>query len=230
MTRSERRWLLAGAIVLAIVCSALFARAVLAQRTADLARTQARAALLPAPKSPASDFAERAMLGWSGATDQMRYWQALQRFRLVTTEASGATQYTLLPALPLIFKLEETVSSLKRTAAEDDSRQRRSRLEDMLGLAYFYDAKLHPGEIPVEPQLEGSATAAFRSAVLLDGSDDAAKTNLELLLRKQRQTQSPQTQHPKLLPDLIRVLGLVQGANGLPSQNGAVGRRFHGGY
>lgn len=230
MTRSERRWLLGCAIVLALACSVLFARAVLAQRTADLARAQARAAFLSSRKTPTSDFTERAMLGWTGSAGQMRFWEALQRFRLVTRKAKSATDYTLLPPLSVIFSLEETISSLRKTAAEDDSRQRRSRLEDMLGLAYFYDAELHRGEFPVEPQLVGSAVSAFRNAVLLDSSNEAAKTNLELLLLKQRRTHQPQEQHPKLLPDQSRVLSLIQGANGLPSLNGAVGRRIHGGY
>lgn len=230
MTRHERRVLLAAAIVLAVICSALFARAVLAQRAADLAHAQARAALVPLPTTPASDFTQRTMLAWSGGTEQMRYWQALQRFRLVTTAAQGAANYTLLPPLPLIFKLEETVAWLRKVATEDSSPSRRSRLEDMLGLAYYVDAELHRGEIPVEPELDGRAIAAFRSAVLLDGSDDAAKTNLEVLLRKQLASKKPVEQHPPPVPDLSRVQALLQSANGIPSQNGAVGRRLHGGY
>ncbi|HET6848460.1 MAG TPA: hypothetical protein VFH74_06355, partial [Gaiellales bacterium] len=78
MTPRERKALLAVAIVLALVCSLLFARAVLARRTADFARAQVRAALLSSNKAPASDFFERTMLGWTGETQQLRYWQALQ--------------------------------------------------------------------------------------------------------------------------------------------------------
>lgn len=229
MTRPERRALLAGAIVLALVCSLLFARAVLARRTDDLARAQVRAALLPTRASPTSDVAERTMLRWSGGTGQLQYWQALQHFRVVTAEASRSTQYSLLPTLPLVFKLEQTVAYLRGVAAHDGSRARRSRLEDMLGLAYFYDAALHQGEKPVEPELERRAIAAFRRAVVLDSSNDAAKTNLEVLLRRQRSHKS-HTPHQTPDPDQARVNSLVEGTNGLPSMNGAVGRRIHGGY
>ncbi len=229
MTRRERRWLLACAIVLAVVSSALFARAVLAQRAADLGRAQARAALLPTGKSPASDVTERAMLEWTGASEQMRFWQALQRFRIAAAAARRAEQYTLVP-LPLVFKLEATMTSLRNAAAQDHSRRRRSRLEDMLGLAYFYDATLHRGEDPVEPQLDGKAVVAFRRAVSLDTSNNAAKTNLEWLLRKQLRRQRRHAGHSKPVPGQTRAEGAMQDAIGLPSQNGSVGRRFSGGY
>ena len=229
MTRGERKALLVCAIVAALVCSLLFARAVLARRTADLARAQVHAALLSTPKSPASDAGERTMLGWSGGTEQLRYWQALQRFRVVTAEARPSTQYTLLPTLPLVFKLEQSVTYLRRVAAQDGSRARRSRLEDMIGLAYFYDAGLHQGQEPVAPELERKAIAAFRRAVLLDHSNDAAKTNLEVLLRRQRSGKA-HTPHQKPVPDTARVNSLIESANGLASMNGAVGRRVHGGY
>jgi hypothetical protein len=229
MTSGERKALLACATVLALACSLLFARALVARQASDLFRAQARAALLPAPTAPTSNFAARTMLGWSGGTGQLRYWQALQRFRLIAAEVGPSTQYTLLPKLSLVFKLEQTVTSLRAVAAKERSRARRSRLEDMIGLAYFYDAGVHQGEEPVEPELERRAIDAFRQAVLLDGSDDAAKTNLELLLRRlpSRQTN---TRNQKPVPDTSRVNALVQGTNGLTSLNGAVGRRFHGGY
>jgi hypothetical protein len=99
----------------------------------------------------------------------------------------------------------------------------------MLGLAYFYDAGLHQGEVPVAPELERKAIAAFRQAVLLDPSNDSAKTNLEVLLRRQRSQQS-QTPHQTPDPDQARVESLVEGTNGLASMNGAVGRRIRGGY
>lgn len=230
MTPRERKALLAVAIVLALVCSLLFARAVLARRTADFARAQVRAALLSSNKAPASDFFERTMLGWTGETQQLRYWQALQRFRVVTAEARPSTQYTLLPALPLVFKLEQTVTSLRAVAARDGSRARRSRLEDMIGLAYFYDAGLHQGEEPVAPELERRAIAAFRQAVLLDRSNDAAKTNLEVLLRRELGRHTSHTVQQTPAPDQARVNSLVAGTNGIASMNGAVGRRIHGGY
>jgi hypothetical protein len=230
MTRRERKSLLAGATVLAVICSALFARAVLAQRTADFARAQVRAALLSSRKVPAPDAAERAMIDWSGAAGQMRYWLALQRFRIVAGQAKNASQYTFLPMLPLIFRLDETLAALRRAATEDDSSQRRSRLEDMLGLGYFYDAALHRGEDPEEPEFDGKAIVAFRQAVLLDGSDAAAKTNLELLLRMQHRRQLRHVGHPKPLPGQTRAQNEQQSASGLPGQNGSVGRRFFGGY
>jgi len=230
MIRRERRAFLACAIVLAVVCSVLFARAVLARRAADLARAQVRAALLSTRTSPAFDVAERSMLGWSGGTGQLRYWQALQRFRVATAEASQSTQYTLLPTLPLVFKLEQTVTYLRGVAEKDGSRTRRSRLEDMLGIAYFYDASLHQGEEPVEPELEGRAITAFRQPVLFDSSNDAAKTNLEVLLRTLKRSHKAHTGHQKPVPDQARVNSLIERANGLPSMNGAVGRRVHGGY
>ena len=230
MTRRERTTLLAGAIVLALLCSVLFARAVLARRTADYARAQVRAALLATPTSPTSDVAERTMLGWSGGTGRLRYWQALQRFRVVTAQANKSTQYTLLPTLPLVFKLEQTVTSLRALAAKEGSRTLRSRLQDMLGLAYYEDAALHQGEVPVTPQLEKRAVSAFRAAVLLDGTNDAAKTNLEVLLRKLLASRQPHTTHQKPVPDQARIETLIQSTNGLPSMNGAVGRRIHGGY
>ena len=230
MTRRERRALLACAIVLAFACTVLFARAVLVRRTSDLFQAQARAALLSTPTAPASDVTERTMLGWSGGTEQLRYWQALQRFRVVTAEARPSAQYTLLPTLPIVFKLEQTVTYLRGVAAQDGSRARRSRLEDMLGLAYFYDAELHQGQEPVEPELEGRAIAAFRQAVLFDSSNDAAKTNLEVVLRKLLRRHKPHTVRQKPVPDTARVNSLVEGTNGVASLNGAVGRRIHGGY
>jgi hypothetical protein len=229
LTRGERKALLACAIVLALACSLLFARALLAREASDLFRAQARAALLPAPTAPRSNFAARTMLGWSGGDAQLRYWQALQRFRLMAAEVSPSTQYTLLPKLSLVFKLEQTVTSLRALAAKEGSRARRSRLEDMIGLAYFYDAGVHQGEEPVEPELEKRAIEAFRQAVLLDHSNNAAKTNLELLLRRLRRPRT-NTTHQKPVPDESRVNALVRGTNGLTSLNGAVGRRFHGGY
>jgi hypothetical protein len=229
MTRGEKRALLALAVVLAVACSVLFARAVLARRAAGLFQAQARAALLPSRTPPASDVAERTMLGWSGGTEQLRYWQALQRFRVVTAEVRPSTQYTLLPTLPLVFKLEQTVNYLRAVAAREGSRERRSRLEDMVGLAYFYDAGLHQGQEPVEPELERRAISAFRQAVLLDRSNDAAKTNLEVLLRRLR-SHSTHMPHQKPIPDTARVNSLIESANGLASMNGAVGRRIHGGY
>jgi len=229
MTRGEKKALLACAIVLALACSVLFARAVLVRRAAGLFQGQARAALLSSRTSPASYAAERTLIGWSGGTEQLRYWQALQRFRVVAAEVRPSTQYTLLPTLPLVFKLEQTVTYLRSVAARDGSPVRRSRLEDMIGLAYFYDAGLHQGQEPVEPELEGRAIAAFRQAVLLDGSNDAAKTNLEVLLRRQR-SRDTNTPHQKPIPDTARVNSLIESANGLASMNGAVGRRIHGGY
>src|SRR5262249_29532188 len=110
------------------------------------------------------------------------------------------------------------------------SPKRRSRLQDMLGLAYYYDALLHRGEEPVEPELEQRAVGAFRQAVLLDSSNDAAKTNLEVLLRKLLQRHKQHTPQQKPVPDTARVNSLIQSANGLASMNGAVGRRVHGGY
>jgi hypothetical protein len=229
MTRRERRSLLAGALALAVVCSVLFARAVLAQRAADLARAQARAALLPAPKSPASDLTERKMLEWTGASEQTRYWQALQRFRNVSAEARRAAQNTLVP-LPLVFRLGATETALKTAAAQDHSGRRRSRLEDMLGLTYYYDATLHLGEDPIEPELDGKAIVAFRRAVILDSSNEAAKTNLEWLLRNKQERQRQRVGRPKLQPGLTRAQNAMQSAIGLPSQNGSVGRHFAGGY
>jgi hypothetical protein len=230
MTRRERRTLLAAAVVLALVCSLLFARAVLARRTADLARAQVRAALLPTPTAPASDVAERTMLGLSGGTAELRYWQALERFRVVTAAAAQSTKYTLQSGLSLVFKLEQTVTDLRKVAGEDGSPARRSRLEDMLGLAYFYDAEIHQGQVPIGPELDRKAIAAFRQAVLLDGSNDAAKTNLEVLLRISQRGRKAHTAHQKPIPDQSRVENLSESTNGLPSMNGAVGRRVHGGY
>jgi hypothetical protein len=172
MNRGERRALLAAAIVLALTCAVLFARAVLARRAADLFQAQARAALLSSKTPPASDVAARTMIGWSGGTGELRYWQALQRFRVMSAEASRATQFTLSPTLPLVFKAEQTVTYLRVLATQAGSPALRSRLEDMLGLAYFYDALLHAGEEPVESELEQRAVGAFREAVLIDNSND----------------------------------------------------------
>jgi hypothetical protein len=230
MTRGERRFLLAGAVVLALVCAAFFARAVLAQRAADVAHGQVSAALFARASSPSSDAVDRAMLRWSGATGELRYWQALQRFRSVARGAKRTTQYTLSPSLPLVFRLEETVSELEKTAATPDTPERRSRLEDMLGLGFYYDALIHQGEDPVEPELDGKAIAAFRQAVLLDSSNDAAKSNLELVLLKQRQLHKVSTPHQKPIPDTGRSDQLIQSATGLPNMNGARGRRIRGGY
>jgi len=230
MTRRERRTLLAGAILLAIVCSALFARAVLTQRAADLARAQARAALLPEPKAPASDAAARTMLGWSGGTEQLHYWQALQRFRVVMPAALKATHFTVAPSLALLFRLEGTVTYLRDAALNARSPALRSRLEDILGLAYYDDARLHAGEEPVAPQLERRAAAAFRQAVLLDDSNDAAKTNLEVVLRALQAARQPPAPNEKPVPDTSRVEGLLDSSNGVPSMNGAVGPRIFGGY
>lgn len=230
MTRREKRSLLVAAIVLSVVCAVLFARAVVAQGAADLARAQARAALLPAKTSPSSDPVERALLDLSGASEQLHYWQALQRFRLVTQRAKVAEQYTLLP-LSIIFALDETAVSLAKSAAQDGSRARRSRLETMLGLTYVYDAELHRNQDLAEPQLTVSAIGAFRTAVLLDSSNNDAKTNLELLLQRQRRhIEQQQSKYQKPLPGQSRAENALEKGGGLPSQNGAVGRHFTGGY
>ena len=100
----------------------------------------------------------------------------------------------------------------------------------MLGLGFYYDALIHQGEDPVEPELDGKAIAAFRQAVLLDSSNDAAKSNLELVLLKQRQLHKVSTPHQKPIPDTGRSDQLIQSATGLPNMNGARGRRIRGGY
>jgi hypothetical protein len=230
MTQRERRTLLGLAIVLAIACSALFARAVLAQRAADYARAEERSALLALRTSPSSNVADRTMLGWSGATGQVRFWQALQRFEVVGRQAEQAEQYTLAPPLSLVFQVGETETALRKTAVADHSRDRRSRLEDMLGLAYYYDAGLHQGEFPVEPQLLARSATAFRQAVLLDGTNAAAKTNLELALEAQRRAHQAKTPHTAAIPGQSRAQNTLQAAVGHTSNNGAVGKHFAGGY
>jgi len=230
MTRRERRVLFGGTIALAIVCSALFARAVLAQRAADYAHAQARAAILPSPAVPRPDFADRTMLSWSGATGQVRYWQALQRFRIVAARATEATQVTVGPTYGLLFSLEETETYLHQAAVEAGTSAIRSRLYDMLGLAYYADALLHAGPGPVEPALEAKSIGSFRQAVLVDGANEAAKTNLEVLLRKQLSHKHPKTKGAKAVPDTTRSAGGPQGANGLPAENGAIGKKFRGGF
>ncbi len=230
MTRRERWILLGGAIVLALVCSALFARAVLAQRAADYAHAQARAAILVSATAPRSDFADRTMLGWSGATGQVRYWQALQRFRLVAARATAATEVTVLPSLALIFDLEQTEAYLRQVALEAGTKATSSRLYDMLGLAYYDDALLHAGQVPVEPALIVKAIDAFRQAVLLDGTNEAAKTNLELLLREQLSQRPPPAPPTKPLPDTNRADQGPPGPAGLPDYFGVVGKRIRGGF
>jgi hypothetical protein len=230
MTRNERRILLGGAIVLAVVCSALFARAVLAQRAADYAHAQARAAILLSAHAPRPDLADRTMLDWSGATGQVRYWQALQRLRLVAARATDSINYTLTPSLALIFKLEQTETYLHREAVEADTSAARSRLWDMLGLAYFDDAELHAGQVPVEPALIRKAIGAFRQAVVVDGTNEAAKTNLELLLRKVLKSQQEKAPPTKAVPDTQRAEGGVQDSNSPPSLDGSIGPRFRGGF
>jgi hypothetical protein len=230
MTRRERWILLGGAIVLALVCSLLFARAVLAQRAADYAHAQARAAILVRETTPRSDFADQTMLGLSGATGQVRYWQALQRFRLVAARAVAATEVTVLPSLTLIFDLEQTEAYLRQVAAEAGTKGAGSRLYDMLGLAYYDDAVLHAGQVPVEPALIVKAIDAFRQAVLLDGSNEAAKTNLEFLLRKQLSQQPPKGPATKPVPDTNRADQGPDSPSGLPNYYGVVGKRIRGGF
>lgn len=230
MTKGERRSLLGIALVLSLVCCALFARAVLAKRADDLARAQARAALLPTLKSPSSDGPGRSMLEWTGAIDQTRFWQALQRFRVISQQVETALQYTVVP-LTLISRLDAAEAALRTAVTQQHARGRRSRLENMLGLAYAYNARLHHGQEPIEPQLDGKAIVAFRRAVSLDGSDDDAKTNLELLLRQQqRRERKRQKEQPKLAPAQARSQNLMPSATGIPGQNGSVGRHFSGGY
>lgn len=230
MTRREKRILLGGAIVLAVLCGLLFARAVLAQRAADYAHAQARAAILVSAKAPTADVAERAMLRWTGATEQVRYWQALQRFRVIAARAVEATEVTVLPSLELIFNLEQTEAYLRAVAAEADTDASRSRLYDMLGLAYYDDAELHSGQVPVEPALDAKAISAFRQAVLLDGTNEEAKTNLELLLRKvlARSKGPKATANP--LPDTNRADQGPDGPTGLPDLYGVAGKKIRGGF
>jgi hypothetical protein len=230
MTRRERWGLLGVAIMLAIVCCALFARAVLAQRAVDLSRAEARAALFAKPTMPATDAAALAMLDWSGGTGQLHYWQALQRFRVVTGEAVRAAQFTIGPNLALVYRLESTATYLRTAALDASSPALRSRLEDMLGLALYDDARLHAGEAPIAPELEQRAVVAFRQAVLMDGSNDAAKTNLEVLLRKVGTIPRPPSAHAKPAPDLKRAQGLVRGPKQFPEFNGDHGLRIRGGY
>jgi len=231
MTRRERRALFGGAIVLAIVCSALFARAVFAQRAEDYAQAQVRAAIVGSPSAPTPDQADRTMLSWSGATGQVRYWQALQRFELVAARATDATRYTVSASLALIFNVEQTETYLRHAAVDAGTSATRSRLYDMLGLAYYLDAELHAGQAPVGPALVGKAIGAFREAVLADETNDAAKTNLELLLRKQLSNQSAKPHPTNGVQDTQRAEGeSADPTGGLPMENGAVGPRFRGGY
>jgi hypothetical protein len=230
MTRRERRTLLAVAIVLAVLCSALFARAVFAQRAVDLSRAQARAALFREPTMPTSDAATRTMLGWSGGTGQLDYWQALQRFRVVTPAAVEDSKFAIGPNLAVIFRLEETATYLRSAAQDASSPALRSRLWDMLGLAYYDDARLHAGQVPIEPQLEQRAVVAFRQAVRNDASNDAAKTNLEVLLRKLLASHIPPPGHSTPVPDVKRVGGVLKLPTGAPEFNGAHGHKIRGGY
>jgi hypothetical protein len=231
MTRREKRILLVGAIVLAVVCALLFARAVLAQRASDYAHAQARAAILVSATAPSSDVADRTMLGWSGATGQVRYWQALQRFRLVAARATAATQVTVVPSfIGLSFNLEQTEAYLRQAALEAGTNATRSRLYDMLGLAYYDDAALHAGQVPVGPALDAKAISAFRLAVLVDGTNEAAKTNLELLLREQLSQQQPPPPATKPVPDTNRADNGPDGPTGLPSFFGAFGKKIRGGF
>lgn len=230
MTRREKRLLLGGAIVLAVVCSALFARAVLEQRAADYAHAQARAAILVSATAPRSDFADRTMLNWSGATGQVRYWQALQRFRLVDARATAAAGLTSLPSLALIFDLQQTEAYLRKEAQNADASATRSRLYDMLGLAYVDDAVLHAGQVPVAPALDRKAIGAFRQAVLTDGTNEAAKTNLELLLRQQLSQEKPPGPPSKPLPDTNRADQGPPGPSGLPYYFGVIGKKIRGGF
>jgi hypothetical protein len=222
--------LLGGAIVLAVVCSALFARAVFAQRAADYAQAQARAAILVSATAPRSDLADRTMLSWSGATGQVRYWQALQRFRLIARRATAAAGLTSLLGLGVIFDLQQTEAYLRQAALEADTSAAGSRLYDMLGLAYFDDAELHAGQVPVGPALDAKAISAFRQAVVVDGTNEAAKTNLELLLRRQLSQRQPSTKPTKPLPDTNRADNGPDGPSGLPSYFGTVGKRIRGGF
>jgi hypothetical protein len=231
MTRRERRALFGGAVVLAIVCSALFARAVFAQRAADYAHDQVRAAILASPAAPTPDLADRTMLSWTGATGQVHYWQALQRFRLVTGRATEALQYSFAPSFALIFDVEQTETYLRQAAVEAGTSAASSRLYDMLGLTYYADAELHAGQFPVEPALEAKAIGAFQEAVLADGTNDAAKTNLELLLRRQLRRQKATPQPTKGVQDTQRAESQsADPSGGLPMENGSIGPRFRGGF
>jgi len=100
----------------------------------------------------------------------------------------------------------------------------------MLGLAYYYDAVLHAGQGPVEPALDNKAIGAFRQAVLVDETNGAAKTNLELVLRKQLSLKPKPLNHTKPIPDTSRVNIDPGGPNGLPQENGGHGKRFTGGF
>src|SRR5262249_48235679 len=160
---------------------------------------------------------------------QVRYWKALQRFRLVAARATAATEVTVEPPLELIFNVEATEAYLRKEALAADTSATKSRLYDMLGLAYYNDAALHAGQVPVEPALEVKAIDAFRQAVLLDGTNEAAKTNLELLLRKQLSRQHPPTPPTPPLPDTQRADNIADDPAGLPAYFGAVGKRFRKG-
>jgi hypothetical protein len=230
VTRWERRLLLGGAIVLAVVCSALFARAVIGQRAADYAHAQARAAILVSATVPRSDFADRTMLGWTGSTGQIRYWQALQRFRLISKRAIEAAGLTAMSSLGLIYDLAQTEAYLRREAVRGSTSAIRSRLYDMLGLAYFDDALLHAGQVPVGPALEAKAVGAFRQAVLADGTNEAAKTNLEFLLRKKLGQQQPPAGPTKPAQDTNRADNGTSEPSGLPSYFGAIGKKIRGGF
>ena len=118
-----------------------------------------------------------------GVDDDLEYRALVAR----AVELSGRTAET-----PAEFRARAPVeTALQRVKSSDQSARRRSDAANLLGLMILgdpQDAETSPLETPFQ-----RAVREFRFAVRVDPSNDAAKTNLELMLQSQR-SENPQGQ------------------------------------
>jgi hypothetical protein len=108
--------------------------------------------------------------GLLGVDDDRALRQAVAAFRTARGARSGFVRR---------HARGEAEAALSAVAADDGSRRQASQASDLLGVLAFADATTgRRSATPVE-----RSVAAFRNAVRLDQGNEAAKYNLELLLR-----------------------------------------------
>lgn len=114
-----------------------------------------------------------------GAKDDLAFRNGARLFR------QSQFQFVNLNGSPEQFRAEATIA-LERFDKGDTDRVRRSRTANLLGIMSYQDASFDSRN--ADSLLRRSADE-FRRAIRLDSGNDAAKFNLELLLKLQSSEQ-----------------------------------------
>lgn len=179
------RLALALGCVLLATLALLFARDVWhAEKALRDADARATVSLVSAPAWEAGET-----LPFGAARTALGIDDDLEYRALVTRAIALSKQQAVTPQQ---FQARAPVeTALERVKKEDDDPRRRSDAANLLGLMILgdpQDAETSPLETPTQ-----RAVREFRFAVRVDPSNDAAKTNLELMLQTQK-SENPQGQ------------------------------------